>query len=524
MYNDEKMPDGADEPEGSFESSRVPDHELLPSKPCIVIDGANVCVASMKTLDAYFRSASLSRSLPTPAPWDLVVLPTNSDLLVLGALAHSYVAEVASEHESAAGKRMPPEPSMMLGVLLIVSYWLQRGHDVVAFFPTHWHQQRTRGSADVIMSSLANRLTGADRAALHELVNAGIAALVPPGEHDDIYCIEYAWQRGGFVVSNDRYLDHCQAWFLEGEVLHSHHDASHAHTSRASGSHGDTSTGRESADKLQWLRAHVIPFSLRVIQVSHSLLPHTPVLSLEYFPSPAKSRAAETAAVETHTSFPLHVYNGGGSRTTPHAHGTHLHALPEPEPAFDMCHEGVGARSALRYPFDDFQHTREGGMEAETDAFPFDSTASMSVPSLQQLREVVSSHAPDGYSVRVGTHYDACVGGTSDVTPPTTRHFPFHTPLSAPSTSGLPPRHVPTEGVVVATHPTSLQHVPVIGPADEGTGQGGRMDDETNREHSAPPGQQSHHDETATGVPDTTTDIARRVLASILPAGASVRY
>ena len=43
-----------------------------------------------------------------------------------------------------------------------------------------------------------------DFATAKRLREASILFMVPSGEHDDLYMLDYAWRKDGFIVSNDQ--------------------------------------------------------------------------------------------------------------------------------------------------------------------------------------------------------------------------------------------------------------------------------------------------------------------------------
>ena len=43
---------------------------------------------------------------------------------------------------------------------------------------------------------------------LQELVTKGLIIPTPPQDYDDSYCIVYAKQHNGYIVTNDMYRDH----------------------------------------------------------------------------------------------------------------------------------------------------------------------------------------------------------------------------------------------------------------------------------------------------------------------------
>jgi len=96
------------------------------------------------------------------------------------------------------------------GITLCVEYYQKRGHEVVAFLPEHYvNGKKTPGANGVTLSDYYNpkvdNMTLIDR-----LVRDEILFFTPPQDYDDSYCIQYAKQNGGIIVTNDMYRDHIQ--------------------------------------------------------------------------------------------------------------------------------------------------------------------------------------------------------------------------------------------------------------------------------------------------------------------------
>jgi len=94
------------------------------------------------------------------------------------------------------------------GIMLCVQYYKQRGHEVVAFLPEHYvNGKKTPGVNGVTISDYYNPKVD-DMNIINQLVRDEILFFTPPQDYDDSYCIEYAKQNGGIIVTNDMYRDH----------------------------------------------------------------------------------------------------------------------------------------------------------------------------------------------------------------------------------------------------------------------------------------------------------------------------
>ena len=78
-----------------------------------------------------------------------------------------------------------------------IEYFRTRGHPAFAFIPAYFSKLEGRGL-----------LSREDRGLLSRLVAVDAVVLTPPQDADDRYILWYAFERDGFVVSNDMFRDH----------------------------------------------------------------------------------------------------------------------------------------------------------------------------------------------------------------------------------------------------------------------------------------------------------------------------
>lgn len=90
------------------------------------------------------------------------------------------------------------------GIKIAIDYWIERGHDAIAFIPEHYVKRKPGQS--VTLQEFYPKANNVPL--LLELINEGKLVLTPPQDYDDSYCIEYAMRHNGVIVTNDRYWDH----------------------------------------------------------------------------------------------------------------------------------------------------------------------------------------------------------------------------------------------------------------------------------------------------------------------------
>lgn len=97
------------------------------------------------------------------------------------------------------------------GIALALDYFRTLGHRAIAFIPDYYLNYERAGEL-----KRAQKSVGGVRAVqlpdniglLESLVEARLLICTPPQDYDDSYCIKYAMQNDGYVVTNDMYRDH----------------------------------------------------------------------------------------------------------------------------------------------------------------------------------------------------------------------------------------------------------------------------------------------------------------------------
>ena len=85
------------------------------------------------------------------------------------------------------------------GIVACVNYWREKGHKVTAFLPENYIKPTGNETAKVD-----------DIPAIQRLIDQEIIILTPPQDYDDSYCIAYAKNNNGIIVTNDLYRDHIE--------------------------------------------------------------------------------------------------------------------------------------------------------------------------------------------------------------------------------------------------------------------------------------------------------------------------
>lgn len=123
------------------------------------------------------------------------------------------------------------------GVALAIEYWRAAGHRCIAFLPEfHLKYDRvgkSKRAADLGLGE--SKHVPDDVPLLHSLEDEGLLVVTPPQDYDDSYCIAYARQHAGCIVSNDLYRDYVDSQAKKGDGAR-----------------------REAA---QWCKAHLISFA-----------------------------------------------------------------------------------------------------------------------------------------------------------------------------------------------------------------------------------------------------------------------
>lgn len=97
------------------------------------------------------------------------------------------------------------------GVKIAIEHFKALGHRVVGFVPAHHLNDRNKSRRRPGGVNGDLQSTPEDQAALQEMVEEGLLATTPSQDYDDSYCISYAMQRNGVVVTNDMFRDHTNA-------------------------------------------------------------------------------------------------------------------------------------------------------------------------------------------------------------------------------------------------------------------------------------------------------------------------
>ena len=145
------------------------------------------------------------------------------------------------------------------------------GVEPIAILPEHWLRYRASPGDAVIMGALpvssglgladASPAMGAtELEALRALVAAGAAIVAPTGSKEHPLILAYAFERGAFVLSQDRFRDHAAA-------IRRAAAAGGAAGGEGMAVDGDaplmTMSPDAAASRLAWLDSHVLGFSVR---------------------------------------------------------------------------------------------------------------------------------------------------------------------------------------------------------------------------------------------------------------------
>eukprot|EP01040_Poterioochromonas_malhamensis_P020044 gene20044-23844_t len=95
------------------------------------------------------------------------------------------------------------------GLQLVISYFKQYHVEIKAFIPSSYVQKRLLYNNSSSQPQRTNALMQTDDIdILQGLIHKKIITLVPPGDSDDAYIINYARNYSGFIISNDYFNDH----------------------------------------------------------------------------------------------------------------------------------------------------------------------------------------------------------------------------------------------------------------------------------------------------------------------------
>jgi hypothetical protein len=86
------------------------------------------------------------------------------------------------------------------------------GHRVISFLPDYYLNYDRVGElrrlSKLNMSNVKTCSIPDDISLLNKLVRDGYIIATPPQDYDDSYCITYAKQHNGYVITNDLFRDH----------------------------------------------------------------------------------------------------------------------------------------------------------------------------------------------------------------------------------------------------------------------------------------------------------------------------
>jgi len=125
---------------------------------------------------------------------------------------HGKKALVVIDGPNVAMKHGKKSYFSVVGLKIAIEYYISRGYDAIAFVPeyiaTRKAQPSTLGGSTLRLGDFMT--VGDNLPQLMELVEQGRVVLTPAQDYDDSYCIEYAKNHNGFIVTNDRYNDHIE--------------------------------------------------------------------------------------------------------------------------------------------------------------------------------------------------------------------------------------------------------------------------------------------------------------------------
>ncbi|CAD8169152.1 unnamed protein product [Paramecium octaurelia] len=102
------------------------------------------------------------------------------------------------------------------GLKCALEFWVKRGHDVMIILPDFCFSESEISKKKLTNQNNVNKLPD-DVKLLLEMKNKGYAYGVPNWNYDDSYMIQYAREKGGLILTNDRYNDHIRA--LESNIV-----------------------------------------------------------------------------------------------------------------------------------------------------------------------------------------------------------------------------------------------------------------------------------------------------------------
>jgi ribonuclease ZC3H12 len=106
-----------------------------------------------------------------------------------------------------------------MGIKVAADYWMTKGHTVQVMLPDYCFNREDVMLRKKLAESKGDPMKGIpdDVNLLLELKAKGIAFGIPNWNYDDSYIIEYAKNKGAYIVTNDRYNDHIQN-YSKGDI------------------------------------------------------------------------------------------------------------------------------------------------------------------------------------------------------------------------------------------------------------------------------------------------------------------
>ncbi|CAD8104596.1 unnamed protein product [Paramecium sonneborni] len=102
------------------------------------------------------------------------------------------------------------------GLKCALEFWVKKGHEVMIILPDFCFNESDINKKKESNKNNINKLPD-DVKLLLEMKNKGYAYGVPNWNYDDSYMIQFAREKGGLILTNDRYNDHIRA--LESNIV-----------------------------------------------------------------------------------------------------------------------------------------------------------------------------------------------------------------------------------------------------------------------------------------------------------------
>lgn len=95
------------------------------------------------------------------------------------------------------------------GIKYAIEYYLSKGYEVKAIIPEQYLNE-DRGTRLKFKGGKDAKKAPDSIAVLRDLDSQGFLIKTPPWDYDDSYCIGYARDKNGIIISNDRFWDHIE--------------------------------------------------------------------------------------------------------------------------------------------------------------------------------------------------------------------------------------------------------------------------------------------------------------------------